>query len=238
MGLAHRVIPVLLARDGNLVKGKKFDSSRVVGNVQQAAEIHQARGVDELLILDVGATPAGRGPDFTAMARLTERCFMPVSVGGGVSEVWHVRELLANGADKVVIGAAARGSPGLIQQCTTRFGGQAIVVAIHLRGWHGELAAQFARHITRVAGAGEILITSVQRDGTLRGYDIPVVRAVAAAVDVPVIANGGAGSYLHMHHALAAGASAVAAGAMFQWLDLTPLGAAEYLARRGWEVRL
>jgi len=255
MSLAHRIIPVLLTRHGHLVKGKQFDSARIVGNAQQAAEIYQSRAVDELIVLDVAATPEGRGPDIEFMARLTECCFMPVTVGGGITTVEQVRQLLANGADKVVIGTAASSYPGwrLVNECAEKFGSQAIVVAIDAArtkamrchsliskcGTHNcyEDAVEFAAHMN-YAGAGELIVTNVDRDGTMQGYDLALVKAVSEAVDIPVIANGGCGKYLHMHQALKAGASAVAAGAMFQWEDSTPHGAAEYLAKKGWEVRL
>lgn len=251
MSLAHRVIPVLLTRHGHLVKGKQFDSTRVVGNALQAAEVHQMRGADELIVLDVAATPEGRGPDIAAMARLTECCFMPVSVGGGVTKVEHVRQLLANGADKVVIGTAAIENPDLIEECAGKFGSQAIVVALDAfritSSWGltvkcGSLpletkAKNFAALMER-RGAGELMVTNISRDGMMVGYDLTLIRCIAKAVGIPVVANGGCGSYQHMHLALKAGASAVAAGAMFQWGDETPKGASQYLAKKGWVTRL
>lgn len=253
MGLAKRVIPVLLMRHGLLMKGKQFDSLRAVGVVQQAAEIHQSRGVDELLVLDVAATEEKRGPDILAMKRLTEGCFMPVTVGGGITNIEEVRELLANGADKVVIGTAAIENPDLVKECADKFGSQAIVVAIDAvrctkqGGWR--LVSHCGKRMTRfdplvfaaemeICGAGELIVTNVDRDGTMRGYDNALVKAVAGVVSVPVIANGGAGSYAHMYQAIMAGASAVAAGALFQWTNCTPRGASEYLEERGIEVRL
>lgn len=250
--LAKRIIPVLLTRDGNLVKGEQYDSRRVVGNAQQAAEIHQARGVDELLVLDVAATPGNRGPDIDAMRRLTECCFIPVTVGGGVTEIWQVRELLANGADKVVIGTAAIHTPELIFQCANKFGSQAITVALDFRRsgrqWSAVIncgktildnlrsPADLAGHMEDM-GAGELIITNVLRDGAMIGYDLGLISEIVQAVNIPVIASGGCGKYLHMHQALNVGADAVAAGAMFQWTDQTPKGAAEFLAKKGWEVR-
>ena len=252
MGLAKRIIPVLLSRDGNLVKGKQFDSSRVVGNVQQAAEIHQARGVDELLILDVAATPDGRGPDLMAVAKLTECCFMPVTVGGGVTSMNHVRQLLARGADKVVIGTAAVENPWLGKECANKFGSQAIVVAVDVayspsKHWqltsccgsiaHDEKVLDFAVKMAQY-GAGELILTNIHKEGMMKGYDLRLIHAVSECVNVPIIASGGCGSYLHMDQALKAGANAVAAGSLFQFTEATPKGAAEYLAKRKWETRL
>jgi len=243
MGLAHRVIPVLLMRNGSLVKGKRFDSTRVVGNIQQAAEIYQARDVD--------ATPRGYSPNSAIIKRLTEKCFMPIAAGGGITSVEHVRALISNGADKVVIGTAAYEDPALITVCARKFGSQAITVAVDATfdgyNWHvttrcgGRVnfysALAFAEEAAS-RGAGELIVTAVRNDGMLCGYDLGLIRKIAKAVDIPIIANGGCGTYEHMNKALKAGASAVAAGAMFQWTDATPRGAAEYLASKGWEVRL
>ena len=252
MALAKRIIPVLLVRHGLLVKGKQFDSMRTVGVAQQAAEIYQARGADELIVLDVAATEEKRGPDFLAMKRLTEVCFMPVAVGGGITTVDQVRELLANGADKVVIGTAAYDNPKLISECADKFGSQAVTVAIdavqNAKRFYWSVvtrcgaqrqitdAVAFA-HVMEDHGAGELIVTNVDRDGTMKGYDLNLVDEIADAVSIPVVANGGCGSYAHMHQALKKGASAVAAGAMFQWTDKTPQGAAQYLAKLGWETR-
>lgn len=251
--LAKRIIPVLLTRSGQLVKGKQFNSQRVVGNAQQAAEIHQARGVDELLVLDVEASPSHRGPNIEAMRQLTECCFIPVAVGGGVTTLDHIRQLLANGADKVVIGTAAYDNPAFIRAAADRFGSQAITVAVDasvhaakqgymLMSRCGTQRAPFGDPVAFAVmmaecGAGELIVTNTDRDGMMTGYDTRLINCISREVDIPVVANGGCGSYAHMHQALKAGADAVAAGAMFQWLDLTPKGAAEYLARKGWETR-
>lgn len=252
MSLARRIIPVMLTRDGLLVKGKQFNSQRAVGNVMQAAEIYQMRQVDELVVLDVGATARGY-PDVEMIKNLTERCFMPIAAGGGVNCLEHVRELLANGADKVVIGTAAFKTASLVRDAAKKFGSQAIVVAVdtiydpNCSNWflttncgaetHFYSPVQFAKDM-EFHGAGELIVTNVLNDGMMKGYDLGLIRKIAKAVSIPVIANGGCGTYDHMDRALKAGASAVASGAMFQFLDLTPAGAAEYLADKGWEVRL
>jgi cyclase len=247
MALAKRVIPTLLCRGRTLVKGRGFDAWRSVGHALQAARIHQARGVDELVILDIGATPENRGPDLALVEELSEGCFMPLAVGGGVRSVEDVRALLKAGADKVVIGTSATIEPTFIAQCAHKVGSQAIVVAIDvaqnlvythcgqkptcyhpvwwaLRAWK--------------RGAGEILLTDMIREGSLLGYNLELTKQVADAVEIPVIAHGGAGCYGHMHEAIQAGASAVAAGALFQFTDATPKGAAQYLAWKGIEARL
>lgn len=241
--LAHRVIPTLLCRGRQLIKGERFASWRSVGVAAQAVRIHQARGVDELMLLDIAATAEGRGPDLALVRELSEACFMPLSVGGGVRSVEDARALLEAGADKVVVGT---GGPMVIEEIASRVGSQAVVASVDVRdgnAWvrsgtyktmHGAVgfASACFQH-----GAGEILVTSIDREGTLQGYDIELVRAVSDAVGCPVIAHGGAGTYQHMLEAIRAGASAVAAGAMFQFTDATPAGAARYLQDNGVEAR-
>lgn len=249
MGLAVRIIPTMLVRGEHLVKGRQFNSWRVVGHPMQAARIYAARGVDELILLDISATPEGRGPDFAIVEKLSEWCRTPLTVGGGVRSVDDVRRLLRAGADKVSIGTACYLEPGfIIRDCSEYFGSQCIVYALDVLerttvmthcGKHGYshdplYCAQWAQD----QGAGEIVLTSIDREGTLEGYDLELVRAVAHAVDIPVIAHGGAGTYQHMLEAIQAGADAVAAGAMWHFTDQTPAGAAEYLADHGVETRL
>ena len=248
MALAKRVIPTLLIRGQNLVKGIRFDSWRVVGHPMQAARIHAARGVDELIILDISATPEGRGPDFAMVEKLSECGFTPLTVGGGVRSVEDVRRLLRAGADKVAIGTGAYTVPDLVYDCAEYFGNQCIVLSIDVMGGntvmthcgkHGyNHSPQYTAEWAAKHGAGEILLTSIDREGTLHGYDLELIRAVSQAVDIPVIGHGGAGTYAHMRQAIEAGADAVAAGAMFQFTDQTPRGAAEYLAAHGIETRV
>ena len=243
MPLAKRIIPTLLIRGRQLVKGKQFNAWRSVGHVGQAVRIHQARGVDELVICDISATPEGRGPNLELIEELTKDCFMPLAVGGGVRTVEDVKTLLRAGADKVVIGRGAHSESTLISDCRRTVGSQAVVVAIDVK--HGQVRhmgagpgpARWAQWMQDV-GAGEILLTSVEREGTLQGFDLEMIHAVSRAVSIPVIAHGGCGSYEDMRLAIEAGADAVAAGALFQFSDCTPRGAAEYLAEHGIETRI
>lgn len=245
--LATRIIPTLLQCGTTLVKGKQFNSWRSVGHALQAIRIHQARGVDELIFLDIAATPEGRGPDFKMVEQLTHDCFCPITVGGGVRSIDDVHGLLESGADKVAIGTAAMENPRLLADIASRFGNQVLVVAIDVM--NGHVAIECGAHDTtcdprelamscEVDGAGEILLTSIDREGTMQGYDLELIRDVSQAVDIPVIAHGGCSGYEDMHDAIKAGASAVAAGALFQFTDCTPRGAAEYLKSKGVEVRL
>lgn len=246
MGLATRIIPMLLHSHGNLVKGVRFEAWRTVGHALQAARIHQARNVDELLLLDVAATAEGAQSDCRIVEDLTTGCFMPITAGGGVRSLDDAKALLRAGADKVAIGAAIHTGSGVIKACADALGSQAVVAVIETvngrtyaagKEWYTLSPLDLALYLV-ADGAGEILLMSRDRDGTLEGYDMETLGKVAQRVDVPVIAAGGAGTYEHMRQAIDAGASAVAAGAMFQWTDQTPRGAAQYLAEKGIEVRL
>jgi cyclase len=240
--LASRIIPVVLMRGHEAVKGKGFDSWRSVGQVRQAVRVYQMRGVDELILLNI----TGKEPDIALVREMAGDCFMPLTVGGGARTLDHFRALLANGADKVAINTAAVETPELISQAAEKFGRQAVVVSIDVKDGYVTTRCgtcrtdlrpmEWARECERL-GAGEILLTSVERDGTLGGYDLALVRSVSEAVSVPVVACGGAGTYEHLKEGLDAGAHAVAAGAMWTFTDQTPAGAAEYLAGRGVRVR-
>lgn len=242
--LAKRIIPTILCRGRQMVKGVAFDSWRSVGVAAQAVRIHSMRGVDELVLLDISATREGRGPDLALVEELAACCFMPLTVGGGVATVEHAKDLLRAGADKVVVRSAGT---TLASKLAATVGCQAVVAALDVttldqhpapcKGRLLALAAEAAREWER-AGAGELMVTRCEREGTLMGYDLTLISAIAQAVNIPVIAHGGAGTYEHMREALEAGASAVAAGAMFQFTSQTPRGAAEYLKTKGMEVRL
>lgn len=249
MSLAHRVIPVLLARGDQLVKGERFQSWRSVGHVEQAARICGARGVDETILLDIAATPEGRGPDLGRIERITESFFTPLTVGGGVRSVEDVRQLLRAGADKVSICTQAYREPGwIIRDAAEYFGRQAIVFALDVMGGntvmfhcgqHGYshvpvYCAQWAAD----HGAGEILLTSIDREGTMAGYDLDLIREVSEAVGIPVIAHGGCSGPEDMLNAIRVGASACAAGALFQFTDTTPMECSRFLQERGVEARV
>lgn len=246
--LAKRIIPTVLCRGRQLVKGQRFDAWRVVGNAAQATRIHGMRGVDEVCLLDIAATPELRRPDLTMVAELAEALFVPLTVGGGVRNIMDVHMLLRAGADKVVIGAEAFRRPGVLKECSGIVGCQAIVAAVdvdqdgRVRPRNDPMAigldAVDLAGMYQVMGAGEILLTAKWLEGTMQGYDLPLIERVARALEIPVIAHGGAGTYQHMLEAIQAGADAVAAGAMFQFTDQTPEGAARYFAERGVEARI
>jgi cyclase len=251
--LKTRIMPTLLYRDHELVKGVGFDSWRGIGSVLQAVRVYSLRMVDELVFLDIGATRAGHGPDPGLIEDMARECFMPLTVGGGVRRVEDVRRLLRLGADKVAINSAAVEEPGLIEQAAHRFGSQCLVLSIDARRQGDGRYEVFIRsgttptgldpveHARRgeAKGAGEILLTSIERDGTMQGYDLELLRRVTAAVSIPVIASGGAGSYEHMVAALnEGGAHAVAAAALFHFTEATPREAKLHLRAAGLPVRL
>jgi len=251
--LKIRVIPTLLMKDVGLVKGVGFDSSRRVGSAVQAIKVYNMREVDELVLVDVSASRDGRSPDFEQIDDLADDCFMPMTVGGGVSSVEHVARMLQVGADKVLINTAGVIQPDLVQKSAERFGRQCIVVSIDVRRnlngscevfthagtkGTGSDPIVMARELER-QGAGELLLTSINRDGTMEGYDIDLIRSVAEATKIPIIASGGAGNYRHMADVLKIdGVSGVAAGSIYHFTEQTPRDAKIYLRDQGFKVRL
>ena len=250
--LKIRVIPTLLWKDPGLVKGVGFDSWRRVGTVMPAIKVYNTRQVDELIVLDITATFEGRVPDYETVEEFSAECFVPLTVGGGVRGVEEIRGLLRAGADKISINSAAYDKPGLIREASERFGSQCIVASIDARlTSRGEYecfshcgsrptrreVGAWAREMENL-GAGEILVTSVERDGTMLGYDLALLNRVTESVGIPVIASGGAGDYQHMYEALSqAGCSAVAAASIFHFTQQTPMEAKQYLSSKGIPVR-
>ena len=251
--LKHRVMPTLLFKEVGLVKGVGYDSWRRVGAAMQAVKVYNMRQVDELVFLDIGATPNGVAPDFHQIDELADECFMPMTAGGGVRSVEDIRNLLAVGADKVAINTAAVADPALISRGAELFGVQCITVSIDVRR-RPDGVAEVMTHCGKQAtgldavtwameaerrGAGEILLGSVDRDGTMTGYDIAAIRAVTAAVGIPVIASGGAGNYRHMFEALSdGGADAVAAASIVHFTEMTPREAKLHIKAAGLPVRI
>lgn len=248
-----RVMPTLLHKGMGLVKGVGFNSWRRTGSALQAIKVYNMRGVDELVFFDIAASPEDAAPDYEQIDDLADECFMPMTVGGGIRSVEDIGKMLSVGADKVSINSQAVLDPGLIAGGAKNFGSQCIVVAIDaIRRDDGGLEVlthggkrstgldpvEWAKRAADL-GAGEILLTSVNRDGTFEGYDVPLTAAVADAVSVPVIASGGAGSYAHMADVLRnGGAAAVAAASIYHFTEQTPQEAKAYLAAEGFNVRL
>lgn len=251
--LAKRIIPCLDIRGGRVVKGIRFQDLRDAGDPVEAARAYQEQGADELAFLDIAASNEGRDTLADVVAAVAREIFMPLTVGGGVRKPEDVRRLLEAGADKVSFNTAALEEPGLLDEASRLFGSQCIVLAIDARrdprpgGWTayshggrrpaGRDAVEWAREgVGR--GAGEILLTSMDRDGTRDGYDNELNRAVADAVPVPVIASGGAGGLDHLVEALTAGgADAVLAASIFHFGEFTIAQAKAHLRERGVTVR-
>lgn len=250
--LKVRVIPTLLYKSVGLVKGIGFNSWRRVDTVLPAIKVYNMREVDELILVDIEATKEGKDPDYESIRDFSRECFVPFCVGGGICNVEQIRQLLRAGADKVSINSAAYENINLITEGAKLFGSQCIVASIDCRKINGEyhcyshngerdtgyLLEEWAKKVVD-AGAGEILLTSIELDGTMQGYDTEMIRIVTGLVNVPVIASGGAGSYEHMYQAVAqGGASAVAAASIYHFTEQTPKEAKEYLGERGIPVRI
>jgi cyclase len=247
-----RVIPCLDVKDGRVVKGVNFVNLRDAGDPVEAAVAYDAAGADELTFLDITASHENRDTIFDVVTRTAEACFMPLTVGGGVRTVEDIRKLLKCGADKVSINTAAVNNRDFVRQAAEKFGGQCIVVAIDAKKvgdcWeiftHGGRnptgidAIGYAREVVAL-GAGEILLTSMDRDGTKRGYDVALTRAIADAVTVPVIASGGVGNLDHMVEGIRDGhATAVLAASIFHFGEYTVRQAKDYMAKAGLPMRL
>jgi imidazole glycerol-phosphate synthase subunit HisF len=250
VGLAKRIIPCLDVDAGRVVKGVRFREIRDAGDPVELAARYDAEGADELVFLDITATVEGRAATHDVISRTAEQVFIPLTVGGGVREDDDVAALLRAGADKVSLNSAAVRDPLLLQRCSDRFGAQCVVIAIDAKrrdgGWEvvvdggrtptGRDAVAWASEATGTHGAGEVLLTSMDRDGTGDGYDLELLAAVGDAVTVPVIASGGAGSTAHFSDALRVADAALAAS-LFHDRVLTIDDVKARVAADGIEVR-
>lgn len=250
--LAKRIIPCLDVKDGLVVKGVSFVNLKEAGDPVEIARAYDREGADELCFLDITASHERRGIILDVVRHTSEQVFMPLTVGGGVRSLEDIRALLLAGADKVSINTAAVQDPELVKKAAERFGSQCIVVAVDAKRegtgrWtvytHGGRtsagldAVEWAKQMESY-GAGEILLTSMDKDGTKSGYDIELTRAISEAVGIPLIASGGAGKLEHLYEALSEGrADAVLAASIFHYREYTIAQAKEYLAGRGVPMR-
>jgi len=250
--LAKRIIPCLDVKDGRVVKGINFVNLRDAGDPVEQAQVYDAERADELIFLDIMASPERRDITIEMVRRVADTVFIPFTVGGGIRTIEDIRAILMAGADKVSMNTSAVKNPSLITEGANHFGSQCIVVAIDPKrradGWwevyiHGGRtptgldAVEWAREVDE-RGAGEIMLTSMDCDGTQEGYDIELTRAIAEAVSIPVIASGGAGKLEHFYQALTVGkADAALAASLFHYKQLTIAQVKEYLAARGVPVR-
>jgi cyclase len=252
MGLAKRIIPCLDVTNGRVVKGVNFVALRDAGDPVEIARRYDEQGADELTFLDITASSDDRGLMLRIIEDVAAQVFIPLTVGGGVRKVEDVRRLLNAGADKVSINTSAVQNPGLVAEAAGRYGSQCIVVAIDAKravhGWevftHGGRkgtgldAIEWAKRMQSL-GAGELLLTSMDRDGTRNGFDLALTRAISDEVDVPVIASGGVGNLQHLAEGILEGhADAVLAASIFHYGEYTVRQAKEYLAQCGVETRL
>ena len=252
MTLAKRIIPCLDVLAGKVVKGIQFKNLRLAGDPPRLARLYEDQGADEIVFLDIGASPENRRILIDVVKRTARELSIPLAVGGGIRSIEDMEEVLCSGADKISVNTAAVKSPSIISEGAEIFGSQCIVVAIDAKrrdGWWevyiyggrkptGLDAVEWAKKVERL-GAGEILLTSMDKDGTTSGYDLELTRAVSESVNIPVIASGGAGEPKHIYEALTIGkADAALAASIFHYGVYTVRSIKEYLRRRGVPVRL
>ncbi|MEP7227174.1 MAG: imidazole glycerol phosphate synthase subunit HisF [Gemmatimonadales bacterium] len=248
--LARRIIPCLDVAGGRVVKGVHFQSLRDAGDPVEQAARYDADGADELVFLDISASPEARRTTLEMVSRVAESIFIPFTVGGGIRSAADAGAALRAGADKVTVNTAAVRDPSLVSRLAESFGSQCIVAAVDVKRVEGRFivvvnggrepteleAVEWSRRLESL-GAGEILLTSMDRDGTGAGYDLPLIQAVSQAVSMPVIASGGAGNLAHLAEALEAGAHGVLAATIFHFQDSSLPRARAYLRERGYPVR-
>jgi imidazole glycerol-phosphate synthase subunit HisF len=247
--LKKRIIPIQLLVDGRLVKTVQFGAYRDVGDPVASSRVYNAQNADELVFLNISREHRTIEPMLTLLERVSEVCFMPLALGGGISSLHDAARLIRHGADKVVVNSAAYRDPDLVRAIADEFGSQAVIVSIDARldeasGEYvfcsdcGRIAEPVSldEHVDRMvaAGAGELLVNSIDRDGTMQGYDVELIGRVVARVPVPVIGAGGAGHYNHLRDAFTAtGASALACGSLFNFGDNNPIRAKAFLTNYG-----
>ena len=248
--LARRIIPCLDVAGGRVVKGVHFETLRDAGDPVEQAARYDAEGADELIFLDISASPEARRTTLEMVSRVAESIFIPFTVGGGIRSVADAGAALRAGADKITVNTAAVRDPPLVSRLSASFGSQCVVAAVDVKRVAGRLTVVVngGREATGLEGlewsrrreelgAGEILLTSMDKDGTGTGYDLPLIHAVSQAVSIPVIASGGAGNLIHLAEALEAGAHGVLAATIFHFQDTSLPRARAYLRERGYPVR-
>ncbi|AHF79909.1 imidazole glycerol phosphate synthase subunit HisF [Thermococcus paralvinellae] len=249
--LAKRIIAALDIKEGRVVKGIKFKNIRDAGDPIELAKRYEEEGIDEIVFLDITASFEKRRILFDLVKRIAEEIYVPFTVGGGIKSVEEIREIIKSGADKVFLNTAAVDNPELVREAAKVVGSANLVIAIDAK-WNGKYwevythggrkargidAIEWAKEVEKL-GAGEILLTSMDTDGTQQGFDIPLTKAIVEAVDIPVIASGGAGSPEHFYEAFKIGAEAALAASIFHYGKYTVRELKEYLAKKGVPIRL
>ncbi|KER02521.1 imidazole glycerol phosphate synthase subunit HisF [Photorhabdus temperata] len=249
--LKRRIIPTMLYSDFGLVKGEGFNSWRRTGSVMQTVKVYNMRNVDELVFLDIKATLEGREPDYQLICDIANECFMPFSVGGGISTVEQIRKILLLGADKVVLNTSAITNPSLIKEAAEIFGSQCLIVSLDVKLINNEYKVFThsgknetsytlvdAAKMVEQFGAGELLVTRIEFDGTLQGCDLQLLKLAADTVNIPVIGAGGIKDYQDMYEAFdKTGIDAIAASAIYHFTEQTPNLARQFLLSNGISVR-
>ena len=250
--LKTRIIPTLLFKNHSLVKGKNFDSSRVVGSVLESVKLYEVREVDELIFLDINATKNRCDPEYDYIETISKDCFVPLCVGGGIKNLKQIYKIFKSGADKVSINSEAFLNPHFILEASKEFGSQCIVISIDYKKKDEQnlvyinsgktktntSVIEFSKQMQDM-GSGEILLTSIDKDGTMLGYDYSTLKEVKENLNIPIIASGGAGSYEDMFKAISySKVDAVAASSIFYFRNMTPKEAKLYLVEKGINVRI
>ena len=249
--LKNRIIPCLDVKNGRVVKGINFMDLKDAGDPVEQAKIYSEGGADEICFLDITASNENRNTIYDVVEKTSKKCFVPLTVGGGVKSIDDISKLLNCGADKVSINTAAVQNPKVVEQSSKKFGSQCIVVAIdakrNRKGWEifthggrnstGINALKFAKNMEK-SGAGELLVTSMDQDGTQSGYDIELMNKISSSVNIPVIASGGVGTLDHLVEGINSGASAVLAASIFHYGTYTVKEAKQYLASKNIPVRI
>lgn len=249
--LKKRIIPTLLLKDNVLVKDKQFRSKRCIGSILPVVKVFNIRQVDEMVILDVEATNKHKDPDYQLIKDISKYCFVPLTVGGGITQIEQIRKLLKCGADKVSINSIGYTNQDLIKEAVNIFGSQCIIISIDVKkindqyicfSHSGTINTNYVLEdwlkIVDTLNVGEILITSIDNDGMMQGYDIELIQIVKTNTNTPIIVSGGCSSYEDMYEVFErTNVSAVSASSIFQFTNLTPKGAKEYLKKRNINVR-
>jgi len=248
-----RIVPTVLFNNFSIVKGENFESWRTVGNIIQIIKIYSLREVDELIFFDISASKNNKKVDFEIVDEFADHCFMPLTVGGGISSLEDIDKLLKVGADKVAINTHAFLNPKLIERAVSKFGSQCIVVGVdykknskgknevYIKSGSETTKVELFEYLKKVKALnpGEIVLTSINHDGTMKGYDIETFIKAKKILDMPIVASGGCGNYQHMADLLKkCSISALSAASMYHFTEQTPLGAKKFLKEKGFRVRL
>ena len=249
--LKSRIITTMLWNGTTLVKGNQFDNSRRAGSPITTIKIYNNRDVDEILFLDIEKTKSSfEGMDISFYKELTDECDVPITIGGGINKISDIDDLLFSGADKILINSSLYSNPGLLNDSANKFGSQTIVVGIDFKKVNGKYLCvknsgkniidkdplDWAGECYK-RGAGEIVLTSIDKDGLMEGYDNYLINQISSKINIPIIASGGAGNYNHMFEALRSGASAVAAASIYHFTEQTPAEAKRFLEKKNINVR-